>query len=147
MKWLKESFRQNGVCLKLQEYTNYSKHRFFKIFGRHKSFCGATDTPVLDFWWHMPWVSKPGWIPLLACFIAYIQWISQIHLWCDTCWPLGSQPSSQAVSSTYLYLHTSIGRTWVQDQACHCLTAYGKTDVLPTKSIDIKIRGHWFFLI
>ena len=23
---------------------------FYKIFGRHESFCGATDTPVLDFW-------------------------------------------------------------------------------------------------
>ena len=28
-------------------------------------FCGATDTPVLDFWWRLPWVSKPGWIPRL----------------------------------------------------------------------------------
>ena len=23
------------------------------------SFCGATDTPVLDFWWRLLWVSKP----------------------------------------------------------------------------------------
>ena len=29
-------------------------------------FCGATDTPVFDFWWHLPWVSKPGWIPCLC---------------------------------------------------------------------------------
>ena len=28
------------------------------------SFCGATDTPVLDFWWHLPWVSKPEWTAL-----------------------------------------------------------------------------------
>ena len=28
-------------------------------------FHGATDTPVLDFWWRLPWVSKPGWIPRL----------------------------------------------------------------------------------
>ena len=33
---------------------------FFLIFGGHKSFCGATDTPVLDFWWCLTWVSKPG---------------------------------------------------------------------------------------
>ena len=26
-------------------------------------FCVASDTPVLDFWWRPPWVSKPGWIP------------------------------------------------------------------------------------
>ena len=24
-------------------------------------FCWATDTPVLDFWWHLLWVSKPEW--------------------------------------------------------------------------------------
>ena len=44
-------------------------------------FCGATDTPVLDFWWHPAWVSKPGWVPLLACFVACVSWIPQIHLW------------------------------------------------------------------
>ena len=27
--------------------------------------CGATDTLVLDFWWRLSWVSKPGWIALL----------------------------------------------------------------------------------
>ena len=29
-------------------------------------FCGATDTPVLDFWWRLLWVSKPGWTPHLC---------------------------------------------------------------------------------
>ena len=27
-------------------------------------FCGATDTPVLDFWWYLLWVSKPEWAAL-----------------------------------------------------------------------------------
>ena len=39
---------------------------FFKIFGGHMSFLWATDTPVLDFWWRLPWVSKPGWSHLRA---------------------------------------------------------------------------------
>ena len=26
-------------------------------------FCGAADTPIMDFWWRLPWVSNPGWIP------------------------------------------------------------------------------------
>ena len=43
------------------------------IFDGHISFCGVTDNPVLDFWWRLPWISKPRWIPLLACFIAYVQ--------------------------------------------------------------------------
>ena len=39
---------------------------FLKKFLEDMSpFCGATDTPVLDFWWRLPWVSKPGWIPCL----------------------------------------------------------------------------------
>ena len=29
-------------------------------------FCGATDTPVLDFWWCLLWVSKPEWAALFA---------------------------------------------------------------------------------
>ena len=28
-------------------------------------FCGATNNPVLDFWWRLPWVLKPEWIPHL----------------------------------------------------------------------------------
>ena len=27
-------------------------------------FCGATDTPVLDFWLRLLWVSKPEWAAL-----------------------------------------------------------------------------------
>ena len=35
----------------------------FKSFWRtHMSFFGATGTPVLDFWWHLLWVSKPEWV-------------------------------------------------------------------------------------
>ena len=46
----------NPIILCANVYT------FLKIFGGHESFCVATDTPVLDFWWDLPWVSKPGWI-------------------------------------------------------------------------------------
>ena len=34
---------------------------FFKIFVGHMPICGATDTPVLDFWWRLLWVSKLEW--------------------------------------------------------------------------------------
>ena len=33
-----------------------------KKFTFQLSFCGATGTPVLDFWWHLLWVSKPEWV-------------------------------------------------------------------------------------
>ena len=66
---------------------------FLKKFWRAqvRPFCGATNTPVLDFWWCLPLVPKPGWIPWLAYFVACVQRNPQIHLWCDTCWPLGGQ--------------------------------------------------------
>ena len=35
-------------------------------------FRGATDTPVLDFWWCLPWVSKPGWIPCLLSRLCFV---------------------------------------------------------------------------
>ena len=45
-------------------------------------FRGATNTPVLDFWWYMLWVSKPEWIlSVLSCLCN-----PQIHLWCHTCY-------------------------------------------------------------
>ena len=59
-------------------------------------FCGATDTPVLDFWWCLPWVSKPGWIPRLRGFVACVPWIPESHLWCDTCWLYRGQHGSRS---------------------------------------------------
>ena len=43
---------------------------FIKKLEDRSPFCGVTDTPVLDFWSHMPWVSKLGWNLSLACFVA-----------------------------------------------------------------------------
>ena len=60
--------------------------------------CWVTDTPVLDFWWHLPWVSKQGRILLLACFVTYMQWIHQIHPWYNNCWLLGGKHGGWVVS-------------------------------------------------
>ena len=46
---------------------------FQKIFGGHKSFLRATDTPVLDFYWRLAWVSKPGWMPRLQVFFIILK--------------------------------------------------------------------------
>ena len=93
------------ILATLHQRTHFTSDQFFKKNLEDISpFCGATDTPVLDFWWHLPWSLKPGWIPSLAC----AQSIPQIHLWCNTCWPLGSQHGSRAISSTYFC--TGIGR-------------------------------------
>ena len=41
--------------------------------------------PLIPFVGFLPRVSKPGWIPPHARFIASVRWIYQIHPWCDTC--------------------------------------------------------------
>ena len=43
--------------------------------------------------------------------------LPEIHLWCDTCWPLGGQHGSWAISSTYLW---GIGGTQNWELSCHC---------------------------
>ena len=66
---------------------------FWNDFGGYRS----TDTPVLDFWWGLARFQKQG-DPSLECFLACVQWISQIHLWCSSC-----QHYSRAVLIPYLY--------------------------------------------
>ena len=39
---------------------------FLKFFGGHKSFHGATDTSVLDFWWCLLCILKPEWAALFT---------------------------------------------------------------------------------
>ena len=88
---------------------------FLKFLEDMSPFFGATDTPILDFWWHLLWVSETEWIltySSLAEVYVLCYTFPEIHLWCDTCWPLGSQHGSQAVSSTYLQ---AIGVTYFLD--------------------------------
>ena len=40
-------------------------------------------------------------------FVTCAQWIPQIHLWCDTCWPLDDQHGSRAVM-THLLIQTFV---------------------------------------
>ena len=86
-----ESEHTNCVCFCL-----FCFFFFFKFLEDISPFCGAADTPILDFWWCLPWVSKPGWILSLACFLTCAQQIPQIHLWCDTCWLYRGQHGSWA---------------------------------------------------
>ena len=68
-----------------------------KIFEDISPVRGATNTPVLDFWWRLPWVSKPGWIP---CMLSHLC-APHIHLQCDTCWLYRGQHGSRAARSKH----------------------------------------------
>ena len=54
----------SGFCLGI--VCNELKANLYKFslknFGAISLFCRVNDIPVLDFWWHLPWVPKPGWI-------------------------------------------------------------------------------------
>ena len=71
---------------------------FFKIFGRHKSFLWGQWYPCFGLLVMTALGFKARVDPWLACFVACMQWISQIHLWCNTCWPLDGQHGSQSHS-------------------------------------------------
>ena len=62
--------------------------RFLVFNNFWSTFCGATDTPVLDFWWRL--LCRQPYSYLDACVLHN-------RLWCDTCW-LAAEP----ISSTYL---------------------------------------------
>ena len=90
---------------------------FLKFLEDMSPFCGATDTPVSDFWWCLLWVSKPKWVlPYSSLAEAYVLCYTfpEIHLWCDTSQPLGGQHGSRTVS-TYL---RGIGGTRNQELSC-----------------------------
>ena len=58
---------------------NTSEVYFIKLLEDISPFCGAIHTPILDFWWYLTWVSKPGWILWHVCFVNCVQQIPQIH--------------------------------------------------------------------
>ena len=67
---------------------------FLKFFGRHKYFWWGHWYPCFGFLVMSNLSLKAKVSPTLAWFVTCIQWIPQVHLWCNTCWPLGSQHHS-----------------------------------------------------
>ena len=98
--WSMDDLKRTGDMMNVRIYS-------FEVFGGDQSFLWVTDTPVLDFWGCLPWVSKPMWIPSLACFIACTQWNPQITLCCNTCWSLCGQHGSWNV-----LIHVFVNKHW-----------------------------------
>ena len=81
-----------GVFYSMPRTPNRTISFFLRKIGGYMSFCGATDTPVLDFWWHLLWVSKPEWAALFTLGGGMCDVYSPvINLWYDTCQPLDGQ--------------------------------------------------------
>ena len=69
---------------------------FFKIFGGHKSFLWGHWYPCFGLLAMSPLGFKARVDPSLVCFVACMQWIPEIHLWCHTCWLYRGQHGSWA---------------------------------------------------
>ena len=48
------------------------------------SFCGATNTAVLDFWWGLLWISKPALFMVAEVYLLHIPCYSPLLLWLKT---------------------------------------------------------------
>ena len=88
-------FSMNRSCgqssLDLQSY-------LFLIFGGHNSLLWGQWCPCFVLLGTFSLGFKAGVDPSFACFVTCVQWILQIHLTCDTCWPLGSQHGSRVIN-------------------------------------------------
>ena len=76
----------------------YCTNVFLKKLEDISPFLWATDTPFLDFWWCLLWVSNPEWEwGLIHTWQRYTCCMfPEIHHWCYTCWPLCGQHGHQA---------------------------------------------------
>ena len=77
---------------------------FLLIFGVHESFLWGHWYPCFGLLVTSPLGFKARVDPLLACFLTCAQRIPEIHLWCDTCWPLGGQHGSRSSSLHATYV-------------------------------------------
>ena len=90
-------------------YILWRNNIFFLSF---KVFCGASDTPVLDFWWHLLWVSQPEWA-------AFFMLGRGIHFTWSLRFTAGVTPADLLVASmaakliSSMYLQAGIGGTIV----------------------------------
>ena len=78
--------------------------RIFFYFEGHQSFLWGHWYPCFGLLVYPGFQSQGG--SQLEYFITCMQWIPQIHLWCDTCWPLGDQRGGRAVFDPHICPHT-----------------------------------------
>ena len=109
--------RQNYVKYQLSQeadLTSVWNRLSFQFLEDVCPFSGATDTPVLDPWHCLPWVSKSGWIPSFCAFHGvcngFLRFTSSVT------------PTDLLMASTAakpcICTHTDIDGTRTWDQVC-----------------------------
>ena len=97
-------------------------------------FCGATDTPILNFWWCLLWVSKPEWVlPYLSLAEAYVLCYMFLRF------TSGATPADLLAASMVAELslpHTCKALVGLETRSYHAIThsvRSGRPDALPTE--------------
>ena len=110
---------------------------FWKIFEDLSPFRGPTDIPVLDFWWHLLWISKSEGAALFMLDRG-------IHVTRSLRFTSGATPANLLVASMAAepffstYLQAGFGGAQNWNLSCHCcLTVWDQADSLPTKLYTI----------
>ena len=98
-------------------WLDQNRHYVLNILEDTFAIYGVTDTSDLDLQWHLFWVSKPN--SSLACFLACLEWIPQIHPWCHACWLYCGQHGSPYNLHMFVNISTSIDGVCTQDLVFH----------------------------
>ena len=123
-----------------------SQGYFFYHFWRTCPFHGATDAPVLYFWWHLSGFQSQG----RSLYMLSHLCDPQIHLWCNTCWLYTGQHGSWAVSYHILAdMPTSIGGGLGLKPMTVCAVSTALYTIRPLwhneylKGAQGLIKSHW----
>ena len=93
------------------------------------SICGTTDNPVLDFWWHLIWVSNQSRFYLIRTLWRCMWYMfPEIHLCCNTFASVQCQHSSLSPSP---YMCFSIGGMPGFELLTFCLAVWHATRPRP----------------
>ena len=105
------------MSVKYSACARYQSTDFFFNFGGHESFLWGHWYPCFGLLVTSPLGFKVRVSSLICPWQRHMCYtFPEIHLWCDTCWPLGSQHGSLSISSTYLW---DIGGTRNWELSCH----------------------------
>ena len=115
------------------------------FFGGHKPFLWGHWYPCFGFPVKSPLGFKARGGSLIYTWQRHMNYIlPEIHLWCNTCQPLGSQQAAKPFSSMYLW--AGIGGAWKWDLLCHHnLTVWDQADALPTELCRLGVPVSFTF--
>ena len=111
---------------KWEDYKQRHPHGYLEFFGGHNSFFVGPLTPVLRLLVTFPLGFKARVGSLICAWQRCNVTFPEIHLWYNTCWPLGGQHGSPAI---LFYVPTSRNWNW-HLSCCYCLTVWDQADTL-----------------